>query len=135
MESVTTLCSAFLGGFDFEPVEETAGNWGRLYLMSYLLFIMLVIGNLYVSLVNEYLAETMGDSECLPKDYEVVDYILESLRSLVSGEKSNRGELKESDCLDGELNETDDMLDIDDTILLLKSMILDIKEEAVSVAV
>ena len=89
--SLGTLTSALLAGFDFEPVEEIAGVWGRLYLMGYLLTMIVVIMDIYVSLINEFLAETMGDEDSIEKDYEVLDYLMESIQSLITG-KQHRAE-------------------------------------------
>ena len=85
--SLGTLTSALLGGFDFEPVEEIAGVWGRIYLMGYLLTMIVVIMDIYVSLINEFLAETMGDEDSIEKDYEVLDYLMESIQSLITGKQ------------------------------------------------
>ena len=89
--SLGTLTSALLGGFDFEPVEEIAGVWGRIYLMGYLLTMIVVIMDIYASLINEFLAETMGDQDSTEKDYEVLDYLMESLQSLIT-RKQHRAE-------------------------------------------
>ena len=91
-ECLVTLTSALLGGFEFEVVTEAFGYLGRVYLLLYLLTVMLMLVNFYISIINDYLSDTMGDPESLPKDYEVVDYILESLTSLLTGKKAKKDE-------------------------------------------
>ena len=85
--SLGTLTSAMLGGFDFKPVQEIAGVWGRFYLLGYLLIMIVVIMDVYVSLINEFLAETKDDPDSVEKDYEVLDYLMESILSLITGKQ------------------------------------------------
>ena len=56
---------------------------------------MLLLANFYVSLIKDHLSDTMGDPESLPKDYEVVDYIMESLTSLLTGKKTKMDQKEE----------------------------------------
>ena len=56
---------------------------------------MLMLVNFYVSIINDYLSDTMGDPESLPKDYEVVDYILGSLTSLLTGKKTKNDDIED----------------------------------------
>ena len=94
-ECILTLTSALLGGFEFEMVTEALGYLGRVYLLLYLLTVMLMLVNFYISIINDYLSDTMGDPESLPKDYEVVDYILESLTSLLAGKKTKNDDIED----------------------------------------
>ena len=89
-ESLLILTTALLGGFKFEVVTELFGYLGRLYLLFYLLAVMLLLINFYVSIINDHLSDTMGDPESLPKDYEVVDYIMESLTSVLIGKTATK---------------------------------------------
>ena len=94
-ESLVTLTTALLGGFEFKVVTEVFGYLGRVYLLLYLLTVMLLLINFYVSIINDHLSDTMGDPESLPKDYEVVDYIMESLTSLLTGKKAKKDQKEE----------------------------------------
>ena len=126
--SLGTLTSALLGGFDFKPVQEIAGVWGRFYLLGYLLIMIVVIMDIYVSLINEYLAETMGDPDSIEKDYEVLDYLMKSIQSLVTGKQESSEKTKKKS-YDNSMTlidlENSDFKDIVHIILAIRSDLKD----------
>ena len=83
-----TLTAAFIGGFKFETVEEIAGSLGRVYLLIYLVTALVILLNFYISIIDQFLVETMGDPTSLPKEHEVIDYVMESLINMIVGKKS-----------------------------------------------
>ena len=79
------MVTSFLGHFDFETVTNEGGNWGRIILLIYLLIMMFLIVNIFITVINE----TIGDigEDDLPTDYKVRTKILSQYRSSLNNEK------------------------------------------------
>ena len=91
-----TMCSlseAFLGKFDFYHVTSAKGEFGGFILIAYLLVMMLIIMNFFISLLNEFLAAVQGDPESMPKDHEVIDYCMEILSTIFSTQKEKKDQM------------------------------------------
>ncbi len=76
-----------MGKFDFTSVRVVHGFQGSLYLLVYLMTMMFLVINLFIALINEYIAAVKKDGNVVPRDHEVVTHLLETLKSLFGGGK------------------------------------------------
>jgi len=67
LKSGASLTSAFLGKFDFYAMMDSYGLFGAFYLWTYLNVMIFFIVNLFIVIINEYLAEVSGDETVQPK--------------------------------------------------------------------
>ena len=93
--TMSSLSEAFLGKFDFNHVTSAKGKFGGFVLIAYLLVMMLIIMNFFISLLNEFLAAVQDDPESMPKDHEVVDYCMEVLSKMFSTKKTKKNQEEE----------------------------------------
>ena len=86
-QTMQTLIVAFLGKFDFSQLVDYYGTFAGYYLLTYLLVMIVLISNVFVSILNEFL-NTVGNSRSLEKkDHEVIDHFFNKIKSLVSENK------------------------------------------------
>lgn len=71
-----TMLSMTLGGFDFIGLQDANRLVGPIFFISYMVFIFLVLVNVFVSIVNDAFAEVSSDVAKQTNKHEVVDYIV-----------------------------------------------------------
>ena len=71
-----TMLSMTLGGFDFIGLQNANRLIGPIFFISYMVFIFLILVNVFVSIVNESFAEVSSDVAKQTNEHEVVDYIV-----------------------------------------------------------
>jgi hypothetical protein len=86
--TILSLTSSFLGKFDFNDISSTAGFGGKIFLLIYLLTMILIFVNLFITLLCNFMDVVRGDTSVIPKDHEVVDYMLDSFKALVVTEET-----------------------------------------------
>ncbi len=91
---MTTLVAAFLGKFDFTSVAAVYGSQGILFLLVYLLTMIFLVINLFIALINEYIAMVKTDPRALPRDHEVITHFIETLKSLFERIRGGHGSRK-----------------------------------------
>ena len=90
---VTTYAAmfgGFLGDFDYHGVTEATGLLGGIMLIAYLLVMMNVYLNFFISILSEYMSALRGDPTAVPKDHEVIQYMMKILASIVSSEDERK---------------------------------------------
>ena len=94
--TILSLTSSFLGKFDFDDISSTAGFGGRIFLLIYLLTMILIFVNLFITLLCNFMDVVRQDDSVIPKDHEVVDYMLDSFKALVvsNDDESNQDDNK-----------------------------------------
>ena len=86
--------SAFLGKFNFTQLVAAYGTLAGTYLLIYLLIMIVVIMNIFISMLNEFLAKVKDDSFLNNQDFRVVDHFLETLKTVVAGKfNSNKNQI------------------------------------------
>ncbi len=80
---MTTLVSAFLGKFNFTSVAAEYGSYGILFLLVYLMTMIFLILNLFICLINGYIAMVKRDPHVIPRHHKVVTHFTETLKSLI----------------------------------------------------
>ena len=101
--TILSLTSSFLGKFDFNDISMTAGVGGKVFLLIYLLTMILIFVNLFITLLCNFMDVVRQDRSVIPKDHEVVDYMLESMKQLVkSSDQEDPGALGDPDGQDGQ---------------------------------
>ncbi len=88
---MTTLVSAFLGKFNFSSVAAAFGSPGILFLLVYLMTMIFLVINLFISLINGYIAMVKSDPKAVPRDHKVITHFIETLKSLLDGIRGRRG--------------------------------------------
>ena len=86
------MFGGFLGNFDYHGVTEATGLLGGIMLIAYLLVMMNVYLNFFISILSEYMSALRGDPAAVPKDHEVIQYMMKMLESVVSSEKTDSEE-------------------------------------------
>ena len=81
--TILNLTSSFLGKFDFDDISTSAGFGGQLFLLIYLLTMILIFVNLFITLLCNFMDAVKQDTSVIPKDHEVVDYMLDQMKTLV----------------------------------------------------
>lgn len=70
-----TMLSMTLGGFDFIGLQNANRLIGPIFFISYMVFIFLILVNVFVSIVNDAFAEVSSDVAKQTNEHEVLDYI------------------------------------------------------------
>ncbi len=84
------MVSAILGKFDFTSVASAYGSPGILFLLVYLLTMIFLVLNLFISLINGYIAMVKSDPHVVPRDHEVITHFIETLKSLLGRIRGRR---------------------------------------------
>ena len=87
--SMITLCAGFLGQFYFSELEITAGLFGKMFLLLYLLTMIYFVVNFFITMLSYFLEAVKSDKSVIPADHEVVLYLLESLKGLIIPQKEH----------------------------------------------
>jgi len=88
-ETMQSLIQAFLGKFSFQQLVSYYGTFAGYYLLTFLMLMIVFISNMFVSILNEFLAAVGNDRALEKKDHEVVDHFVVTMKSFVVGNKSN----------------------------------------------
>ena len=71
-----TMLSMTLGGFDFIGLQNSNRLVGPIFFISYMVFIFLILVNVFLSIVNDSFAEVANDVCNQPNEHEVLDYAI-----------------------------------------------------------
>ena len=71
-----TMLTMTLGGFDFLGLQNANRIIGPIFFISYMVFIFLILVNVFLSIVNDSFAEVANDVGKQTNEHEVLDYIL-----------------------------------------------------------
>lgn len=85
-----SLVAAFLGKFNFGQLIGYYGNAAGYYLLIYLIVMILLITNILISLINDYLATVSNDPSSLPRDHEVINHFFSTVKSIVIGKPETK---------------------------------------------
>lgn len=78
-----TMLSMTLGGFDFLGLQNSNRLIGPIFFISYMIFIFLILVNVFLSIVNDAFAEVSSDVAKQTNEHEVLDYILYCLKEQI----------------------------------------------------
>ena len=108
--TILSLTSSFLGKFDFDDISSTAGFGGRIFLLIYLLTMILIFVNLFITLLCNFMDVVRQDDSIIPKDHEVVDYMLDSFKALVvsNDDQGDQGDIKSRSSSINDIDSGDD---------------------------
>ena len=71
-----TMLTMTLGGFDFLGLQNANRLLGPMFFISYMVFIFLILVNMFLSIVNDSFAEVANDAEKQTNEHEVLEYIV-----------------------------------------------------------
>lgn len=80
-----TMLAMTLGGFDFMGLQEANRLLGPIFFIAYMVFIFLILVNVFLSIVNDAFAEVSSDVSKQTNEHEVLDYILYCLKEQILG--------------------------------------------------
>lgn len=86
MATASYLTTAFLGMFNFESTIEETGQMGAFILMAYLLLMVFLWMNIFISVLNEYVKDVKENKELEDPQFEVIGHLLKSLFSVFSSD-------------------------------------------------
>ena len=89
-DTLTTLSTNFLGSFNYQEISENTGNAGKLFLLCYLITMIFIVINLFITMLCTFLDAVRSDTSGVPKDHEVVDHLLDMVQGFVVQEKSDK---------------------------------------------
>ena len=89
-----TLLSSSLGKFNFDDFEGWDHPLGRTFLLLYLMVIMFLVINFFITVLNDFITYLKSDESVAPKDHEVIDYLMSQLKGFIalSDDKEDKGE-------------------------------------------
>ena len=88
LETVESLVQAMLGKFDFQDLVNVYGEGAGCFLLIYLLVIVMVILNMFMSILNPYFHVVMVNPPLDP-DYQIMEHFLQTFKDLVMNRKSS----------------------------------------------
>ena len=88
LATFAAMFSGFLGNFDYQGVTDATGILGGIMLLAYLMVMMNVYLNFFISILSEYMSALRSDPNAVPKDHEVIAYMMTLLESAVGSEKN-----------------------------------------------
>ena len=83
IRAVATLMSMTLGGFDFETLQSGNRILGPIFFFSYMMFVFLILVNVFLSIINDSFAEVSADAEKQTNDYEIIDFITLRIKHMI----------------------------------------------------
>lgn len=98
LDTMSTMLTASLASFDFYAATSVGGSLAGLLLLSYVLLMALLIINLLVVILCDFMAAMQADREQF-KDAEVIDYLQDSVMALVKKNKPKTEEKTGKTCL------------------------------------
>ena len=76
LTTIETLFSAVMGGFDFETVQANNRLLGPVIFFSFQMVMVMILMNVFLTILMDSFAELQADEHLKFKDYEVVEYML-----------------------------------------------------------
>ena len=78
-------CSLFptIGQAQFKVLEEANRVLGPIYFFFYMMFVVFILLNMFLSILNETFAAVRHDLALQSNEYEIVDFMLKNLRNWV----------------------------------------------------
>ena len=87
MKTIMTQLSSALGVFKHAKARSAAvGVLSDTFFLVYLLTSMLFVVNMFVTLLNIFITTLKSDKSIQPKDHEVIDYLLDQVKSFITTE-------------------------------------------------
>ena len=80
LTTIETLFSAVMGGFDFETVEANNRLLGPVIFFSFQMVMVMILMNVFLTILMDSFAEVQADEHLKSKDYEVVEYMLQQFK-------------------------------------------------------
>ncbi len=65
------------------------GSQGILFLLVYLFTMIFIVLNLFIALINEYIAMVKKNSRALPKDHEVITHFIDTMKAFFNRMRGN----------------------------------------------
>ena len=90
VNTFTTLVSAFIGKFEYTSVRNATNWFGGLMLILYLLILLYFMMNLFITVLNDFLAAIQNDPEACPEVHEVITHLLTIVKSSVGMESEQK---------------------------------------------
>ena len=87
--TVVTLAQASLNKYDYYSIKTAFGKSGSFILTLYLLFISIAAMNFFITLLNVFLEETSDDPDALKDESEVIDHLVNIVKSFVTNESND----------------------------------------------
>lgn len=69
------------GKFSYYQFESTNGVLGPVFFFCFNIFVNWIIMNMFISILNDVLVEVHTDAKLQDNDYEMVDYMIDSVKS------------------------------------------------------
>ncbi len=82
LSSLESQFSMMLMDFDFDAIRRADTVLGPLFFILFILFVVVLMTNMLVSIINDTFADTAGDQPY--EDEEVADFILENIKGIFS---------------------------------------------------
>ena len=89
---IQTLFQAFVGKFNLTAVFDFYGSGAAWFLLSYLLLMMIIVANLFIAVLNEFLDAVREDGVTGQKDHEVVEHFIDTLKTFIAFNKGGKNE-------------------------------------------
>ena len=80
LTTIETLFSTVMGGFDFEIIRENNRLLGPIVFFSFNMIMVMILLNVFLTILMDSFAEVQADEHLKSKDYEVVEYMLQQFR-------------------------------------------------------
>ena len=80
LTTIETLFSAVMGGFDFETVQANNRLLGPVIFFSFQMVMVMILMNVFLTILMDSFAEVQADEHLKSKDYEVVEYMLRQFK-------------------------------------------------------
>lgn len=79
-KSFSSIISLLLGKFSYQQFESTNPVLGPVFFFSFNVMVNWIIMNMYISILNDVLAEVQNDVKLQDNDYEMVDYMVNNFK-------------------------------------------------------
>jgi hypothetical protein len=89
IRSMTTCFQIMLGKFQVDPLVQANSFFGPLLFSIYNIFIVFILLNMFVSIINDTFAAVRNDVDKQADDYQMVKFIRNKLKTLVGIDNSN----------------------------------------------
>ena len=78
--TIETLFSTVMGVFDFEIIRENNRILGPIIFFSFNMIMVMILMNVFLTILMDAFAEVQADENLKSKDYEVIEYMLQQFR-------------------------------------------------------
>lgn len=80
---LSTMMTLTLGGFDFNALMANNRVFGPIFFFTYMVYVFNILVNVFLSIINDTLAEVKSDVDLQPNDYEIVDFVMHQIKMIV----------------------------------------------------